>query len=566
MSASVYSLFRSLKSHLAPARTRRVRLGVESLEQRDVPTAHLAPAAFTTPIGALHVATENPRTGAILGTFVDTRTGLDLAVHGQVRQLDSHLDAVTFHGTASKRGAVEQLTFAGKLQESTASILGALTATERLADRHVTSVRLEVHARSAASFVKLVAGDHRSGFVSQSVNSADLNRIIAASDPVTLKYEALGGAKGFLGATTTPVETTTDGVGEFQYYQNGVIFYAPFSGAHEVHGAILAKYEALGTANFGYPTTDETTTPDGIGRYNHFVLPGGQVAAIDWTPATGAHEIHGALATYFAQQGWENLGEVTTDQINLTATGAAYNRVERSIVFGMLRFTLDYTSAAGSSLVPGTSYTDVVQGAANTCWIDASIAELEYTDSLHATDVSQQITPLGNDLYSVALFNVNDVNNHTTAGYHPETQLVYFDGSTNSADPQYDPPHPSTSWAVIMQRAVIQAVSEWDPSQNITNPHSGGAADAIQILTGRESQSFSAQDQNIQQEIGAPVQAGQNVLLDTKGRGTATLEAFHYYAVLSTSPTGITMYNPHGSPITVSWSVINQDGSSFVVN
>jgi uncharacterized protein with LGFP repeats len=49
----------------------------------------------------------------------------------------------------------------------------------------------------------------------------------------------------------------------------------------------------------GYPTTDELSTPDGIGRYNHFDKAG----SIYWTPGTGAHEVYGAI-----RQRWSALG------------------------------------------------------------------------------------------------------------------------------------------------------------------------------------------------------------------------------------------------------------------
>ncbi len=62
----------------------------------------------------------------------------------------------------------------------------------------------------------------------------------------------------------------------------------PNTGAFSVHGAIRGHREALGweAGPTGYPTTDERTTPDGVGRYNHFT--GGDGASIYWTPATGA--------------------------------------------------------------------------------------------------------------------------------------------------------------------------------------------------------------------------------------------------------------------------------------
>lgn len=86
-------------------------------------------------------------------------------------------------------------------------------------------------------------------------------------------------------------------------------------GAREVHGAIRAKYLALGAeaSVLGYPTTDETGTPDGIGRFNHF-----ESGSIYWTPNTGAWEVHGLIRGYWAANGWErnpNLGYPITDEL-----------------------------------------------------------------------------------------------------------------------------------------------------------------------------------------------------------------------------------------------------------
>ena len=50
----------------------------------------------------------------------------------------------------------------------------------------------------------------------------------------------------------------------------------------------------------GYPVTDETITPDGRGRYNHF-----QYGSIYWTPFTAAHETHGAIRERWASLGWD---------------------------------------------------------------------------------------------------------------------------------------------------------------------------------------------------------------------------------------------------------------------
>lgn len=87
------------------------------------------------------------------------------------------------------------------------------------------------------------------------------------------------------------------------------------AGAFEVHGAIREKYLALGAeaSILGYPRTDETGTPDGIGRFNHF-----QAGSIYWTPGTWAHEVHGLIRDRWASLGWERnpqLGYPITDEL-----------------------------------------------------------------------------------------------------------------------------------------------------------------------------------------------------------------------------------------------------------
>ncbi|MBO9514527.1 MAG: hypothetical protein J7549_10455 [Variovorax sp.] len=77
---------------------------------------------------------------------------------------------------------------------------------------------------------------------------------------------------------------------------------ASSAGAYEVHGAIREKYLALGAeaSILGYPRTDETGTPDGRGRFNHF-----QGGSIYWTADTGAHEVHGLIRDRWSALGWE---------------------------------------------------------------------------------------------------------------------------------------------------------------------------------------------------------------------------------------------------------------------
>jgi uncharacterized protein with LGFP repeats len=121
------------------------------------------------------------------------------------------------------------------------------------------------------------------------------------------KWAALGGPHGFLGQPHdegggSAEAATPDGRGRFRDFQGGTIYWTPQTGAHEVHGAIRLKWAQLrGERGFlGYPVTDETGTPDGVGRFNHF-----QGGSIYWTPQTGAHEVHGAIREKWASIGWE---------------------------------------------------------------------------------------------------------------------------------------------------------------------------------------------------------------------------------------------------------------------
>jgi len=108
--------------------------------------------------------------------------------------------------------------------------------------------------------------------------------------------------------TSTPI-----GAGRFNNFQYGSISWTPQTGANAVYGAIGQKWAALGREGsfLGFPVTDETGTPDGHGRYNHF-----QGGSIYWTPQTGAQEVHGLIRAKWAALGWERsfLGYPLTDE------------------------------------------------------------------------------------------------------------------------------------------------------------------------------------------------------------------------------------------------------------
>jgi hypothetical protein len=129
------------------------------------------------------------------------------------------------------------------------------------------------------------------------------------------KWASMGWERSPLGYPTTDETGTPDGVGRFNHFTNaGSIYWTPSTGAWSIHGSIRDKYLALGgpASVLGYPITDESGTPDGIGRFNHFANAG----SIYWTPGTGAWSIHGAIRARWAGMGWERscLGYPLSDE------------------------------------------------------------------------------------------------------------------------------------------------------------------------------------------------------------------------------------------------------------
>jgi hypothetical protein len=137
--------------------------------------------------------------------------------------------------------------------------------------------------------------------------------------PIDDHHAALGGSTGLLGPPAG-LERPVQG-GRFRPYQQGSIYWSATTGAHEVHGAILGTWGALGweMSALGFPLTDETATPDGIGRFNHF-----QNGSVYWTPQTGAHEVRGAIHALWAELGYEQspLGYPLTDELTTEHRGS----------------------------------------------------------------------------------------------------------------------------------------------------------------------------------------------------------------------------------------------------
>jgi uncharacterized protein with LGFP repeats len=120
--------------------------------------------------------------------------------------------------------------------------------------------------------------------------------------------------KYFLGAPISDEFKTPNKNGVGQHFEGGSIYWSPATGSHEVHGAIKDKWAAMGWENsfLGFPVTDETITPDGYGRYNFF-----EGGAIYYHPNLGTYAIPRIIAEVWKKEGWEKgtLGYPTSDEI-----------------------------------------------------------------------------------------------------------------------------------------------------------------------------------------------------------------------------------------------------------
>ena len=156
-------------------------------------------------------------------------------------------------------------------------------------------------------------------------------------DRMYLDFELLGEGSSPIGLPVADAEVIAGG--KVQRFQAGKMYLRDGgSNAFEVHGAILAKYDASGGADrWGFPVTHESpvlrrTTE--IGRSSEF-----ERCTILWSPRTPASVIYGAIrATYRAQGGGPSgdLGFPTSDESDIPgAPGyARYNTFQRgSILF-----------------------------------------------------------------------------------------------------------------------------------------------------------------------------------------------------------------------------------------
>ncbi|MGD9738198.1 MAG: LGFP repeat-containing protein [Bauldia sp.] len=155
----------------------------------------------------------------------------------------------------------------------------------------------------------------------------DVSARILEFNSIPEKVAGLAAHGVFLGLPVGLEQAAPDNYGRFQHFQNASIFWSPSTGAHMVHGAILKKYAQLGHQGYGYPFTDERSTLDTQGRFNHFqlVFPTQVMhGSIYWhpqlhptDPMLAVHEVHGDIRAKWRENNWEQgfLGYPVTDEM-----------------------------------------------------------------------------------------------------------------------------------------------------------------------------------------------------------------------------------------------------------
>ncbi|MFO0776498.1 MAG: hypothetical protein U0223_02695 [Nitrospira sp.] len=149
-----------------------------------------------------------------------------------------------------------------------------------------------------------------------------------------LDFELIGEGAHGIGLPVAEEENIAGG--KVQRFQNGKMFLrSGASNAFEVHGAILAKYEAEGgSGRFGFPTTHESDVRREaavLGKVSEF-----ERCTIYWSPATPASIIYGAIrGRYRADEGGPlgDLGFPTSDESDIPgASGARYNTFQNGSI------------------------------------------------------------------------------------------------------------------------------------------------------------------------------------------------------------------------------------------
>ena len=143
----------------------------------------------------------------------------------------------------------------------------------------------------------------------------------------SIAWSRTGWERGPLGYPTTDEFGLSDGIGRKQSFEHGHI-YGSLAGLATIQGAIYDKWVQTGAEKgpLGYPTGDETKTPDGIGHFNSFT--GG---VIYWHPQYGSYSVVGAQQLIWDESGREKgIYGYPTSEVYLDSKGNVVQNFSKS--------------------------------------------------------------------------------------------------------------------------------------------------------------------------------------------------------------------------------------------
>lgn len=209
-------------------------------------------------------------------------------------------------------------------------------------------------------------------------------------EQIDAKYQALGGATGFLKAPQGNAQLCPDGLGRYRHYAGGSIYWHPDTEAHVVYGDIFKKWAALGWENswLGYPVSDEEAYGDG--RRSRF-----QNGAIEYSQTRGTRDLEGVgCAVFFASSSTDHGKHRTGQQakkrrlISLSVFGDA----------GAPRYASVWTSHGG----PEQRTIHDLSEQQYLAWQKANAAEDFYTTILAVNSLPVPVTGLRVPVFAAA--------------------------------------------------------------------------------------------------------------------------------------------------------------------
>ena len=234
------------------------------------------------------------------------------------------------------RGATTRRSFEATPRQRRLTVRGEVPADLLLGDVRSSSSEFTVGQRVtivapevALDGVSTFAGWGDGGPRIREVTIGDEDRTLDLTylGPIDRRYQDDTALRTALGAPTG-VEQIGQGL-RWRTYANGRMYWTPQQGITEVHGGIAATFEAHNAhVDFGVPTNEESGTPDGRGRYNHFT--GGR--SIYWTATTGARTVLGGIRAKWESAGAHAgmLGYPSTNETVLADRVGAFNDFEHN--------------------------------------------------------------------------------------------------------------------------------------------------------------------------------------------------------------------------------------------